>query len=160
MVRVETPFDVKAYAAAWSAHAVERIVDFYAEDALVLALPDPMPHRGREGARQRALDTLKGLPDLTLAVEWSAQEGNRLAALLHAAGRHAGTLDLGAGQVLEPTGQEVRFEMGLFLELDARGRIRRETQVVDAASLLMQAGVLGAAPAGATRKGPRLVRVG
>lgn len=152
---MERPFDINAYASAWNSHSVDRILSFYAEDAEVVALPNPEPYRGREGIRKSVTDVIKGLPDINGDVAWSVQQGNKVATLIHLTGRHTGPLELAPGQVIEPTGKDVRFELGVFLELEANGKIKRETQVPDSASLLMQIGVLGGEQQAAGARGAR-----
>lgn len=150
---MERPFDAKAYLTAWNSHAVERILGFYAQDAEVVVLPNPKPFRGHDEVRRLAQDTFEAMPDLTDDLAWSLQQGDKAALLVHVAGRHEGPLELLPGQVLPPSGRDVRFELGIFLELDGSGKIRRELQVADTAPFLVNAGILGAQAGAASPQG-------
>lgn len=140
---METKFDVKGYANAWNTHDASKISAYYAENAETIVLPNPTPYRGKEGVRRAIKETFDAVPDVNGDVAWSIQEGNRAAALLHVTGRHTGPLVLDAEHTVEATGKSVSFELGCFWELDAAGKILKETQVADSATLLMQVGVLG-----------------
>lgn len=139
---MDKPFDIRSYAAAWNTHAVDKIADFYSDDAELVALPNPEPYRGRDGVRRNVQETLRGIPDVNGDVTWIAQEGDKVAIRVHVTGTHSGPLELSPGRVIEPTNRRVDFVLTSLLDLDARGKIRRETQVADTTTLLMQVGVL------------------
>lgn len=136
-------FDVKRLTSAWNAHAVDRILELYADDAQVKALPDPEPFVGHRGVRLNAREILEALPDMNCDVMWSVQKDDKVCMLVRITGRHAGPLTVAEGQVVPATDRKIDIHLGAFLELDAEGKIWRETRIPDAAGLLMQVGVLG-----------------
>lgn len=149
---MERTFDVKGLASAWNAHSVDRIASYYAKETEILALPNPDAYRGLEGVKRNVRETIEGIPDVNGDVAWSLQQGNRAAALLHVTGTHKGPLVLGPDQTIPATGNRIAFELGIFWELDMEGKIVKETQIADAATLLMQVGVLGPEAVPASQK--------
>lgn len=141
------------FTTAWNTHAVERVASYYAENSEILAPPNPEPYRGRSGARKNIQEAFTGIPDMNADVEWAIQQGNKVSALIHMTGTHTGPLVLSPEQTVEATGNKIDIKMGVFIELDDDGKILRETDLADAASLLMQVGAIGAE--GAKSESPR-----
>lgn len=144
MILTDAKFDMNGLLSAWNAHATERIESYYAENAELIALPNPEAYKGRSGIRKNVEETLTGIPDANGALAWFIQQGNKVSALVHVTGTHTGPLVLSPEQTVPATGNKVDFQMAIFVELDDQGKIRHETDVADSATLLMQVGVLGA----------------
>lgn len=136
------PFDVRSFLTAWNTHQPERILEFYSDDAEIHVPPDPEPYRGKEGVRQNVRDVMEGMGDLNGDLRWSAQEQNRVAMLVQISGRHTGPLHVSESRIIPPTDRRVDFQAALFLELDARGKVKREVDIVDNLSLLEQVGAM------------------
>lgn len=125
------------YIAAWNRRDMERYYSLYSED---LVFRDGMEVlQGVNALRQRYDADLAGLPDLTmecvrLLVDAEAQT---LAAENIERGTHTGDLMVG-GTMLPPTGKAIELRGGLFLTLDAEGRIAEISEYIDPGQFFAQ----------------------
>lgn len=135
-------FDIKAFTNAWNTQQIDRIVEFYADDAELVVLPDTEPYRGKDGIRQNLQEVFRGIHDLNGDVEWSVQQGNKVAVLVRISGKHGGPMTVSEDTVIPATNKPVNFKLGVFVDLDSNGKIRREVDVVDNLTLLEGVGAL------------------
>lgn len=150
-----TNFDVKAYANAWNAGSESRVLEFYADDAELIVPPDDTPYKGRSEIGRNYREVTGGIKDLNGDLEWSVQQGDRVAALVHVTGRHAGELVVSDEMKIPATDNKLDFRLGVFLELDAQGKIKREIDLADNVGILMQVGAFegaGGMPSGRQQK--------
>lgn len=135
-------FDIKAFTNAWNTQQTDRILEFYADDAEMVVLPDTEPYRGKNGIRQNLQEVFRGIHDLNGDVEWSVQQGTKAAVLVRISGKHAGPMTVSEDTVIPASNKPVNFKLGIFLDLDANGKIKREVDVVDNITLLESVGAL------------------
>lgn len=141
-------FDIKGFMDAWNTHDANRIAEYYAEDTEILVPPDTEPYRGKDGVRQNVKDVTGGLEDVNADIAWTAQEGNKVCALIHVTGRHAGEMVISDKVKIPATNKDVRFMATILLDIDDKGKIKRETDIVDNVSLLQQVGAMQKLTAG------------
>lgn len=145
-------FDVKGLVTAWNTHNADRICEYYADDAEVIVPPDAEAYRGKEGVRRNVEEVTKGIEDLNCDLAWSVQEGARVSALMHITGRHTGEMVVSDRLKIAATNRDIKFMLGMFIELDDKGKIRRETDIADNVGILQQVGAMERLSAGT---GPR-----
>lgn len=131
-------FDVKAFSNAWNTHQPDRILEFYSDDAEIIVPPDTDAYRGKQGVRENIQEVMKGMEDINGDVQWSTQEGDKVAMLVEVTGKHTGPLPVSSQHVIPPTHKKVRFMVGIFLTLDGNGKIKREIDLADNLGMLAQ----------------------
>lgn len=147
-------FDLRGFVNAWNTQSIDRILEFYAEDAEMIVPPDTEPYRGKEGIRRNFEDVTGGLDDMNGDVAWSIQDGNRVSLLVHLSGRHTGEMVVSDELKVPATQRDVRVMMGMFLELDDKGKIKREIDLVDNLGILQQVGAMERMMSGERKQEP------
>ena len=116
----------------------------YAEDAVTLAPSFPEPLKGREAI----LAVIPGLWAAFPDARWELRHpvvtsGNQAAYEVVTQMTHDGPMPMPDGTVLEATGKQLSYEIGIFLTLDDDGVIAEERGYLDTAAIATQLGLVG-----------------
>lgn len=135
-----TRFRFQDHANAWNSHNVDRVLSFYADDIEVVA-DAPQPIRGKARMREGIERTLRAFPDVNGDVSHVIENDRAAAGIVHITGTHTGPWAFPTGGSFPATNKKVDYPMACFLELDAEGKIKRETDIADMATVFRQLGV-------------------
>ena len=116
----------------------------YADDAVTHAPSFPEPLKGRETIVAFIPGLWTAFPDVRWELRNPAVTSDNQAAYevaVHAT--HDGPLQMPDGTVVEATGNQLSYEMGIFLTLDDDGVIVEERGYFDATAVAMQLGLVG-----------------
>jgi steroid delta-isomerase-like uncharacterized protein len=139
------PALVAAYGAAWSSRDPAQIAALYADDALFeeVVAGGAVTH-GRGELTGYLSELFAAFPDFTLTPTAGFVAGDQVALEWTVAGTYRGTF----GSLPPGTGQPVTIRGASILTIDG-GKIRRDREYWDAATLLAEVGALPG-PSGAT----------
>jgi len=133
-------FRFQDYVNAWNSHDIERLMSFYADDVEVVT-DAPQPIRGKAKMREGIERTLRAFPDANGDVAKLVENDQAAAAVIRITGTHKGDWIFPNGGAFPATNKKVDYPMASFVDLDASGRIKRETDIADMATVFRQLGV-------------------
>lgn len=133
-------FRLQDYANAWNTHNVDKVVEFYAEDAELVDAATGQTQRGKEEIRRNVQSFLKAFPDVNGAAATVVESSNKFAAVYHVSGKHSGPWALG-GREIPATNKKADYKLGVFIETDGNGKIKREIDIADTATIIQQLGI-------------------
>lgn len=132
----------REYAAANSAHAVERVMKLYAKDAVVTDPYYPDPLRGHDAIRKDLEEFFRAFPDLSLKFTDLFQKNDHTGAVeFQNTGTHTGPLATPMGEV-PPTGKRFTLLGVAIVTVDDSGLIKDEKRFYDTATVLRQLGLM------------------
>lgn len=134
-------FNHRDYVNAWNTHSADKAAELYAESAVLEAPELPEPIRGKDAIRKNMQTWLTAFPEVNADAELVAQTDKTVALLIHYTGAQSGPLALAGGKSIPATNKSVRMPVAIFLTLDANGKIAKERDVYDMASLVTQLGI-------------------
>ncbi len=116
----------------------------FAEDAVLHDPFFPEPTKGREALAEMVTGIWGSFSD----VRWELAgpviaNGERVAYPVTVRMTHDGPMPLPDGTVIEPTGERVSFDTGVFWTLDDDGLVVEERGYFDATAVAMQLGIVG-----------------
>jgi steroid delta-isomerase-like uncharacterized protein len=126
IVRVVQARDAEAYA------------DLFAEEAVSHHPLAAEPLRGRDAIRHSEQEIFDAFGDIRLDVRSLLVDGTRAAIEVTIHARHIGTLDLGDGDVLPPTGRDITCPATWWIDVGEDGRIIESRDYLDVAGFLAQ----------------------
>jgi steroid delta-isomerase-like uncharacterized protein len=131
--------DVDAYMDAWNARNLDRLMDFYAEDAELEQTGFPVT-RGKDGIRNAYATLLDAMRETHGEILKHVTSGNVTAARVrvHATFIHDLTLP---GVTLPAKGKSLTWDLANFVTVNADGKIRREVTIVNQLDVMQQIGV-------------------
>jgi steroid delta-isomerase-like uncharacterized protein len=132
---------VRRQTEAWNSHDAPRIAAGYAEGVVISDPVYPEPLKGLEAMMKDASDFFTAFPDFNFRVTSILADGDSVALEGHAVGTHAGPLQLPTG-LIPATNKPLQFSIGIFLTLDAAGKISEERRYYDVAGQLAQLGLM------------------
>ena len=142
---------MQEYLSAWNSNSVDRILDHYAEDAVVVG-GMPEPARGKAAVRKNLEAFFRTFSEVNGDAEVLLASGEYVSALLHVTSKHTGPMDLGGGKSAPATNKKVKDTIAVFLQLDANGKIAREWDVGNQLATFQQLGI--APPTGTAQARP------
>jgi steroid delta-isomerase-like uncharacterized protein len=132
---------VRRQESAWNSHDVARIAADYATNAVVRDPAYPEPLKGTEAVKKDASDFFAAFPDLKVQVKKFIADGDTIAMEGAASGTHTGPLPLPTG-LIPATNRRLEFQIGIFMTLDASGKITEERRYYDLAGQMAQLGLM------------------
>lgn len=123
------------WAAAWTAHDATRLAALFTEDCVHTDVTLGLVNHGREHVARFAAAYFGPIPDLAIAVDWSVENGDRLAVEWTMTGTQTGDLPSGvpaSGRTFTVRGAST-FEV-------REGLLHRGTDYWDRLTLLRQLG--------------------
>ena len=136
MTREEIEARIRDGFDAWNAHDADRVVALYAEGG-VMVLPSGEEVRDRGAMRAAVQQYFDAFPDLKLEMLSLTIDGNRTAQEWRSRGTHEGEI---AG--IPPTHKTISVTGCAVDELDDDLKVKRGSNYYDAASMMVQMGVL------------------
>jgi predicted ester cyclase len=141
----ETPAEIAldrhdAAVAAYNAHDLEAMMDFYAEHATLHDPLLPEPAEGHAAIRESYEAMMEGFPDARVEILSRDARENLLTYDLRFVATKDGTLPSPQGE-LPPTGQRVDVPMTIVVRLDGDGRAIEARRDYDADDLMAQLGL-------------------
>ncbi len=131
----------REYAAANAAHDVERVMKFYAKDAVVTDPYYPEPLRV-DAIRKDLEDFFRAFPDLSFKFTDVFQKNDRTGATeFQITGTHSGPLATPMGDV-PPTGKRFNIVGVAIVTTDGGGLIKEEKRFYDTGTVLRQLGLM------------------
>jgi steroid delta-isomerase-like uncharacterized protein len=131
-------FDMDGYLDALKAKDLDRIVDYYAEDAVFEQTGEPEPLRGKDEIRRNMENFMRSFESADIDVEVRASEGNVTGLIMRVRASHKDDLEVGPGQVLPTEGKNVAWPVAFFVEANEDGKIARDRTIIDLASVMGQ----------------------
>jgi steroid delta-isomerase-like uncharacterized protein len=126
--------------AAYNAHDLDAMMDFYAEDATLHDPLSPVPIEGHGAIRASYEAMLESFPDARVEILSRAAEGDVLIYELRFVATNDGPLATPEGDI-PATGQDVDLPMTLVVDLDADGRSAESRRYFDTAAMMAQLGL-------------------
>lgn len=120
---------------AWHRLDAARVVDAYAEDARLTHAGFVM--QGRDEIRPYVETICGNLEEISIERRHIAASGSEVAALVRVSGRFKRDMDQ-FGATWPTKGKSFDADLAVFVTLDAKGKIREETQLHDTLLLLAQ----------------------
>lgn len=116
----------------------------FAEDAVLHDPFFPEPTKGREALAGLATGIWSSFSD----VHWERNgpviaDGTHIAYRVAVRMTHDGPMPMPDGTVIEPTGEKVSFESGVFWTIDGDGLVAEELGYFDATAVAVQLGLVG-----------------
>lgn len=141
-----TTFDARAFVKDF-VNAIDRkdpesVLHYYADNVELTDPTTPQPLRGKDGIRKNLEQWGSAMSETSVEIKEALTSGNKAVVLFEARGRHTGELELGPGERIPATNKPVRLEMANFLTLDNQGKVTKDHTIFDAASLMMQLGLM------------------
>jgi steroid delta-isomerase-like uncharacterized protein len=127
------------WAAAWSSHDPERVVSLFDEDCVFEDVTFGVVARGKKELRAFAQGVFAGIPDFKIELTSRFMAGGAAGVEWVMSGTHKGDFP-----GMPATGKRFSIRGATILEL-AEGKIRRDSDYWDAASVMRQVGLLPAA---------------
>lgn len=132
---------VKEIVEAFNVHDLDRVVNWYAEDALHHQPNITEPLRGRNEIREDYRKaTWVPFPDFHVDLERAFGEGNWLCVQATFTGTHEGPLEGSGGETIAPTGRSIRIPI-CFVVRVGEGRAVEVYEYNDQLSFLAQLGL-------------------
>lgn len=147
---------MKDFETAWNAKDPQLAVQAYADN---VEFYDPLTGqavRGKEKGAENARTWFAAFSEMSFRVRSSVVQGNQVAILYDATGRHTGDFQIAPGESIPATNKTATVPMSEFLTLDANGKITRDVVVMDSGKLLMGLGIIPQ-PGAAQPAGKRMV---
>jgi len=130
------------YLAAWSSHDVEKIASFFTDDCVYEDVAVGAVNRGKEELKAFASALFAGVPDLKFELKSVFVAGDRAGDEWIMTGTQTGALP-----GIPATGKSFSIRGASIIELH-EGKITRNADYWDLASLLRQLGLMPGAPSG------------
>lgn len=136
-----TTLDVDAMTRAWNTQDLDRIMEHYADDAIMEQSGLPLTVRGKAQIREVVEEFLNAFPDVNADVAWRTTSEGKAAALVRVTATHRGELEVAPGQTVPATGNRVEYDLAILMDVNDDGKIAHERDVFDSASFVKQLGI-------------------
>lgn len=121
-----------------------KYASVFATDAVLHDPFFPEPTKGRDGIQAMIGGIWGSFSDVTWTLASPViASGDRMAFNVDVEMTHDGPLPMPDGSVVEPTGERITFETGVFWTLDADGLVAEERGYFDATAIALQLGLVG-----------------
>ena len=127
---------LEAWAMAWSSHDTEKVLSLFTDDCVYEDVTFGAINRGKEELRAFADGVFAGIPDLKVDLTTRFAAGTWAGMVWVMSGTHKGDFP-----GMPATGKRFSIRGVTILELQA-GKIRRNSDYWDAASVMRQVGLL------------------
>ena len=134
-VDVARPAILDAWASAWSAHDLQRVLSLFTDDCIYEDVALGVVNRGKDQLRAFGDAFLAGVPDLKVELKESFATENRAAVEWVMSGTHSGDLP-----GMPATGRAFSIRGSTVCELEG-GEIRRNSDYWDLSGFLKQLGL-------------------
>jgi steroid delta-isomerase-like uncharacterized protein len=127
--------------AAWNAHDVERAAAVFPDDIVWIDTGSPQPLKGKDALRQYLQGWFTAFPDIKITVTNRVVTEDQVASELEFTGTNSGTLQLGPGVAIPPTGKHVNGKGTYFVRFKD-GKPVEVHSYPDLAGMMMQLGLM------------------
>jgi ketosteroid isomerase-like protein len=120
---------------------VEAYGALYSHDAVMMEPLFPGPVQGRQAITDGEAALFAAFSNIEIREVSRFMEENQLVVELTLMATNTGAIDLGANELVPPTGRRIEMPMAIFLETDSDGLIVNERDYFDTSSLMRQLGL-------------------
>jgi steroid delta-isomerase-like uncharacterized protein len=113
----------------------------FADNAVMHHPLAPVPLRGRSAIRDGEQALFDAFSDVDIKVKSKLNEGQHYAVEVFLSATNTGSIDLGNGRVVPPTGNRIEVPSAWFFDLGADGLVVAERDYFDTATLMSQLGL-------------------
>ncbi len=121
-----------------------KYASVFADDGVLHDPFFPEPTKGRAGIQAMIGGIWGSFSDVTWTLASPViTSGDRMAFIVDVKMTHDGPMPMPDGTIVEPTGERISFESGVFWTLDADGFVAEERGYFDATAVALQLGLVG-----------------
>lgn len=120
---------------------VDKVLQYYAEDAELVTTDLPEGIHGKEAIRKVMQDMNRMFGDMSMQATSTVREADKVATIWRVQGVNTGEIEVAPGKSIPATGKRVDYQIANFLTLDRNGKIKKDVAIFDNASLMQQLGV-------------------